>query len=306
MRNSLKVKMSWLLLPAIIFLAGCTDFLDEEIQGIYTSATFYRTDQHADLALTAVYQPLSFTSIQNPLWVFGDVASDDAIKGGIPGDQSEIEFIEQFSYTRDNGYLEHIWQRYFEGISRANDVINRLGPDVSDAMKQTATAEARFLRAWYYFHLVNIFGEIPLKTAPALSAEDLHIPVSSVPEIYQQIENDLLESAAVLPESNPQHGRATRGAALGLLAKVYLFQEEYSRCIEIINEIEQSGRYSLMPVYSHNFSVETQNNEESLFEIQHLSGQDPFQGNVMNQWFAPQHENGYFFNVPTEDFFKRF
>ena len=66
------------------------------------------------------------------------------------------------------------------------------------------------------------------------------------------------------------------------------------------------GIYSLMPVYSDNFSVASQNNEESLFEIQHLSGQNPFLGNVMNQWFAPQHENGYFFNVPADDFFNAF
>ncbi len=294
-----------LTLAGIILVAGCSDFLDEEMQGIYTSSTFFQTDDHAGLALTAAYQPMSFTSIQNPLWVFGDVASDDAIKGGIPGDQSEIEFIGQFSYTRDNGYLENMWQRYFEGISRTNDVINRLGPDVSDAVRESVTAEARFLRAYYYFHLVNIYGEVPLKTTPAMSVDELHIPVSSVPAIYQQIENDLVQAAAILPES-AVHGRVTRGAALGLLAKVSLFQENYQQCLDAIHDIEQSGMYSLMPVYSHNFTDATQNNAESVFEIQHLSGQDPFQGNAMNQWFAPQHENGYFFNVPTEDFFAAF
>jgi starch-binding outer membrane protein, SusD/RagB family len=293
-------------LSAIIFLAACSDFLDEEMQGIYTSATFYQTNSHATLALTAVYQPLSFTSIQNPLWVFGDVASDDALKGGIPGDQSEIEFIEHFTYTQDNGYLENIWQRYFEGISRANDVINRLGPAISPEVRQSVVAEARFLRAWYYFHLVNIFGEVPLKVSPALTMADLHVPVSPVSDIYRQIENDLVHAAGILPESTPQHGRATRGAALGLLAKVYLFQEEYQLSLDIIDQIEEMGIYSLMPVYRDNFSVSTQNNEESLFEIQHLSGQNPFLGNVLNQWFAPQHENGYFFNVPTEDFFNAF
>jgi starch-binding outer membrane protein, SusD/RagB family len=299
------MKLFRLSVAGIILVAGCSDFLDEELQGIYTSSTFFQTNDHARLALTAAYQPMSFTSIQNPLWVFGDVASDDAIKGGIPGDQSEIEFIGQFTYTRDNGYLENMWQRYFEGISRTNDVINRLGPGVSDAVRHSVTAEARFLRAYYYFHLVNIYGEVPLKTTPAMSVDELHVPVSSVQAIYQQIENDLVQAAAVLPESAVS-GRVTRGAALGLLAKVYLFQENYEQCLDAIRDIEQSGMYSLMPVYSHNFTYATQNNAESLFEIQHLTGQNPFQGNVLNQWFAPQHENGYFFNVPTEDFFHAF
>lgn len=291
----------------IFILVACSDFLDESMQGIYTSSTFFKTNEHAMLALTAAYQPMSFTSIRNPLWVFGDVASDDAIKGGIPGDQSEIEFIGQFTYTRDNGFLEHIWQRYYEGISRANDVLHRLGPDVSASVRQQVQAEAKFLRAYYYFHLVNIFGEIPLKTRPALSAQDLHVPVSSVADIYGQIETDLKEAAEVLPVSaGGQYGRATRGAALGLLAKVYLFQQKYTPALEAITDLEDLGVYHLLDVYNHNFLVQFKNSPEAIFEIQHISGQDPFQGNVLNQWFAPQPENGYFFNVPTQSFVNAF
>lgn len=302
-----KMKKVKIFLISIVFLVGCEDFLDESMQGIYTSSTFFQTDDHATLALTAAYQPLAFTNIRNPLWVFGDVASDDAIKGGIPGDQSEIEFIERFTYTRDNGFLEHIWRRYYEGISRTNDVIHRLGPGVSDEVKSRVIAEASFLRAYYYFHLVNIFGEIPLKTEPALTADDLHVPVSPVADIYDQIEEDLKLAAEALPVSaGGQDGRATKGAALGLLAKTYLFRQKYELTLDVIDDIEQLGVYSLMPIYSHNFMTDFQNNSESVFEIQHLSGQDPFQGNVLNQWFAPQPENGYFFNVPTEDFVNTF
>ncbi|MFA5646848.1 MAG: RagB/SusD family nutrient uptake outer membrane protein [Bacteroidales bacterium] len=295
-----------ILLIGLVVMMGCTDFLDEDMEGIYTSTTFYQTDEHAMLALTAAYQPMSFTSIKNPLWVFGDVASDDAIKGGIPGDQSEIEFIEQFTYTRDNGFLLSIWQRYYEGISRANDVIHRLGPNVSDEVKESVVAEAKFLRAYYYFHLVNIFGEIPLKIKPAYTADDLHVPTSSVAKVYERIQTDLLDALNVLPATSLQVGRATQGAALGLLAKVYLFQEQYQLCLDVIEDIELLSLYSLVPVYNQSFRFDTQNNAESLFEIQHLSGQDPFVGNSLNQWFAPQAENGYFFNVPTEDFVNAF
>ncbi len=306
MKNSLNIKKV-IVLGILLFAFGCSDFLDEDLQGIYTSSTFYKSDDHAMLALTAAYQPMSFTNIRNPLWVFGDVASDDAIKGGFAGDQSEIEFIEQFTYTRDNGFLQHIWQRYYEGISRANDVIHRLGPDVSDAVRKSVTAEAKFLRAYYYFHLVNIFGEIPLKTEPAYSAADLHVPVSETSKIYEQIETDLLEAADALSEIGvSQLGRATEGAALGLLAKAYLFQEKHTACLDAISEMEQAGNYALMDVYPHNFMAGHQNNAESVFEIQHLSGQDPFLGNSLNQWFAPQLENGYFFNAPRIDFIEAF
>lgn len=292
------------VLFCLVFLAvSCSDFLDEDLQGIYTSSTFYKTDDHAMLALTAAYQPMSFTNIRNPLWVFGDVASDDAIKGGFAGDQSEIAFIEQFTYTRDNGFLIHIWQRYYEGISRTNDVIHRLGPDVSQDLREVVTAEAKYLRAYYYFHLVNLFGEIPMKTNPVYSASDLHVPVSPVNVVYEQIITDLQEAAEILAEqNNTQSGRATAGAAFGLLAKVYLFQENYEACLQAIKDMDESGNYALMDMYSHNFMADFQNNQESVFEIQHLSGQDPFLGNSLNQWFAPQVENGYFFNAPRAEF----
>ncbi|HSW68257.1 MAG TPA: RagB/SusD family nutrient uptake outer membrane protein [Bacteroidales bacterium] len=296
-----------LLLSVLFVMNGCQKFLDEEMQGIYTSATFYKTDNHAMLALTAAYQPMAFTSIQNSLWVFGDVASDDAIKGGNPGDQSEIEFIDQFTYTRDNGFLLNIWRRYYEGISRANDVIHRLGPDITPALRERVIAEAKFLRAYYYFHLVNIFGEIPLKTTPAYTADDLHVPVSPVSKIYDQIETDLKEAANALPPPfTVEDGRATKAAALGLLAKVYLFREKYTECLDAIVQLEQSGNFDLLPVYRNNFEVEHQGNVETVFAIQHLTGQTPFMGNVLNQWFAPQIENGYFFNTPTQDFVDAF
>jgi starch-binding outer membrane protein, SusD/RagB family len=291
----------------ILLISGCAKFLDEEMQGIYTSSTFFKTDDHATLALTAAYQPMTFTSIQNPLWVFGDVASDDAIKGGNPGDQSEIEFIEEFSYTRDNGFLLNIWRRYYEGISRANDVIHRLGPDVTPALRDRFVAEAKFLRAYYYFHLVNIFGEVPLKTEPAYTTADLHIAVSTVNEVYSQIESDLQDAAEILPASFPaQEGRATKAAALGLLAKAYLFQGKYSECLDAIEELEMTASFSLLNIYSHNFDVLHKGNSEAVFSIQHLTGQTPFMGNVLNQWFAPQEENGYFFNTPTQDFVDAF
>ena len=299
------MKKNIFLISIVFILVSCSDFLDENLQGIYTSGTFYQTDEHAMLALTAAYQPMSFTSVQNPLWVFGDVASDDAIKGGNPGDQSEIEFIGQFTYNQANGFLLNIWQRYYEGISRANDVIHRLGPDVSESVLEQVQAEAKFLRAYYYFHLVNIFGEIPLKTEPALSDNDLHVPVSTVPDIYAQIKQDLTDASAVLPVSSTA-GHATKGAALGLLSKVHLFLEEYQPSLDVIDELEDLGGYSLMPVYRNNFNAGFQNNSESVFEIQHLSAQDPFQGNTLNQWFAPQTENGYFFNVPTQSFVDAF
>lgn len=295
-------------LIGLLALLGCSDFLNEDMQGTYSSTTFFKTKDHAVLALNACYEPLALKNTRNCLWVFGDVASDDAAKGGNPGDQSDIGYIDNFEVNPDNGYIELIWQHYYEGIMRANQVIANV-PDISmdEELKKQYLSEAQFLRAFYYFNLVNIFGEIPLKVTPAKTTNDLHVGLSSVEEIYSQIEIDLQDAIEGLPNesSYSDYGRATKGAALGLLAKTFLYQQKWQDALAAVQEIESLG-YSLVDVYSHNFCVDYENNNESVFEIQHLSGQDPFMGNSLNQWFAPKSENGYFFNVPQQDFIDEF
>ena len=140
------------------FLFGCEDFLQEDLQGNYSNATFYQTEDHAELALTGIYNAVSFSDVRNNLWVFGDVASDDAVKGGQSGDQNDIQFIDDFTYQPSNAYLNNIWKHYYEGITRANYLLASL-PDIDmDAeRKGEIQGEALFLRSYFYFHLVNIF-----------------------------------------------------------------------------------------------------------------------------------------------------
>lgn len=291
----------------LTLVLGCNDYLNTELQGTYTSTSFYQTKEHAIFAINATYEIIAFKTINNNLWVFGDVASDDALKGGNPGDQSDIGFIDEFNITSDNGFIESIWKHYYEGITRANKVIYYV-PDIQmdDVLKQRIIGESKFLRAYLYFHFVNIFGEIPLKTQPSFTADDLHVAVSNVSDIYQQIELDLTDASMVLPSSyGSEIGRATKGAALGLYAKALLFQEKWQESLNAISEMEQLG-YALMPVYRENFEVAFENNVESVFEIQHLAGQAPFLGSNLNQWFSPINENGYFFNAPKQDFIDEF
>jgi len=285
---------------------GCAEFLEEDLQGTYSNSTFYQTGDHAELALTAVYSIASFSSPRNNIWVFGDVASDDATKGGNSGDQSDIQFIEDFSYLPSNGYLNDLWTHYYEGITRANYLLYHISNiDMNADRKQEIEGEALFMRSYYYFHLVNVFGEIPLKLNPPLNISEVHVAVGSVESVYDQMEADLMEAADKLP-INGDAGRATRGSALGLLSKVHLFNGDYGGVLSAIEGIEALGIYSLMPLYSDNFSFGNQNNIESLFEIRHLSDASPKLGSGLNQWFAPQSNGGYFFNNPTKDFVDEF
>lgn len=303
-------KILCLLLSFSLMLgSGCSDFLEEDLTGRYSNATFYKTEAHALLAVNAIYNVASFISTNNVLWVFGDVVSDDAVKGGSAGDQSDIQFLDEFNYSRNNGFIEKFWKHYYEGISRANYLLYYgAGIEMDPARKARILGEAKFLRAYFYFTLVNTFGEIPLKLNPPLNEGEINKPVSSVEVIYSQIEQDLQEAAQVLDVSytGSDVGRATKGAAYGLLAKTHLYQAEWDETLAAIASLDALALYSLQPVYKNNFLDSTQNNTESIFEIQHLSGQSPKLGSHLNQWLGPFKYNGYGFDAPTQNFVNEF
>jgi len=297
----------------LLFLTDCRNLLEENLEGNYSNASFYKTEAHALLAVSGIYNACSFSSYDNILWVFGDVASDDAVKGSSAGDQSDIAYLEQFNYNRSNSCLDKIWKRYYEGISRANYFLY-YGRNIQmqEALKNRLLNEAKFIRAYFYFNLVNIFGEIPLKLNPPLTSDDINKPKSSATDVYAQIEKDLGDAIQALPVAYPPAdvGRATKGAALGLLAKAHLYQRKWDKAADDAAAIEALGIYSLRPKYADNFIKATQNNSESLFEMQHISGQIPNLGNSLVQWLSPRGSeagiNGWGFDVPVENLVKEY
>lgn len=307
--KTMKFQPALLLVLTMTIFSSCTDFLTENLKGNFASDTFYQNDKQALQALTGVYSSIAFTNSSNDLWVFGDIASDDAVKGGNPGDQSEITFIDEFNADANNGIISNYWGFTYEGIARANNVIANVQPIVmDDVLKNRILGEAKFIRAYSYFNLVNIFGKVPLKLLPQLSHETIHVPLSEVAAIYLQIEKDLTEAAAVLPVSYglSDVGRATKGAALAMLGKVSLFQQKWAVASTYFQQVEDLKIYSLLPDYADNFKLVHENSSESIFEIQHLSGQNPFTGSALNQWFAPSAEGGYYFNAPTQSLVNAF
>lgn len=301
--KSLKLNLTLLLFFSLLLVSSCEDFLTEDLKGSFSSDTFYKNDKQAIQAVNSAYHAIAFSRFDNALWVFGDVASDDAVKGGSAGDQSEITYIDEFKADAGNGILSNYWIFAYEAIACANNVITNV-PDVEMdvTLKNRIIGEAKFIRAYSYFNLVNIFGKVPLKLNPQLTQEDIHVPLSDEQAIYQQIEKDLAEAAAVLPDiySSTDVGRVTRGAALAMLGKVNLYQQKWTIAIDFFHQVEGLGIYRLLPNYADNFKLSNENSNESIFEIQHLKDQNPFTGSALNQWFAPYDEGGYFFNAPTQ------
>lgn len=301
---------SLIFLLLLLSATGCKKFITKDVVGQYPEGDFYKTPAQALLAVNAAYQPLAFTtSNNNRLWVFGDVASDDAAKGGNPGDQADIEFIDQFNINSTNGNLASIWALLYDGINRCNIVLDKVPAiQMDDNLKARILAEAKFLRSWYYFELINIFGDVPV-ILTQLPPDELQIAQSPVQQIFETvIEPDLTDAATHLPPgySGADVGRVTAGAATALLAKAYLFEGKWDNAAAAAKAVVNSGLYDLMPIYTQNFNQKFKNNKESVFEVQHLTGQDPKLGSELNQYFAPQVDGGYYFNAPTQNFVDEF
>lgn len=299
----MNAKVILLFVFSMIIMSSCKDFLTEDLKGEFSSETYYQNDKQAIQAGNGVYNAISFSSSNNALWVFGDVASDDAVKGGNPGDQAEITYIDAFTANASNGIILNYWKFAYEAIARANNVIaNVPAVPMDEIMKNRIIGEAKFIRAYSYFNLVNIFGKVPLKLLPPISQSAINVPLSKVSDIYIQIEKDLSEAVAVLPVSygSADIGRVTQGAALAMLGKVSLYQQKWSVAVGYFQQVEALGIYHLLPNYANNFKLAFENSSESIFEIQHLSGKNPFTGSGLNQWFAPASEGGYYFNAPTQ------
>lgn len=308
----MKAKYSVLIMiSAALMTASCKKVLDQQVLGQYESANFFTSDANSILAVNAAYAPLTFTDgASNAIWVLGDLASDDAIKGSSDGDQSDFLSIQNFNINPTNSAVEAVWKRYYDGAFKCNVVIDGLGTGssgVSASVKDDVLGQALFLRAYYYFNLTVAYGAIPLHLKVE-TPEELQSPALPPAQIYTQIEKDLTAAIAVLPltRTGPDVGRATKGAALALLAKSYLYEQKWALAASTSQEVEALGIYSLLPVYSDNFKAATKNNKEEIFSIQHTSGLVPFQGYGLNAWFSPRPLNGYGFYLPTQSLVNNF
>jgi hypothetical protein len=205
-------------------------------------------------------------------WVYGSVASDDAHKGTIAGDQPNISLIEQANIASDNIYFRGKWRGMYDGIARCNDVLQILPlvTDVTDAERAQIIAEARFLRGHYHFELKKMFNMVPY--IDEITYDPNNLESTKIPNdenIWPNIEADLQAAYTVLPLKQTQVGRASKWAAAATLAKAYLFQKKYDEAKVLLEEIVASLQFKLMDKYHDNFRAVTNNNTESIFEVQY-------------------------------------
>jgi hypothetical protein len=293
-----------ILLLAIIALPACNSLLDKDPLGRLDADQFFLTADDAEQAVNTAYSPLLINNNNNNFyWVLGVVASDDAIAGGT-GDRPGINDIDVMNHSPATQELNDLWKLNYAGIVQANLVIEKTPLiDADQVLKDRIIGEALFLRSYYHFLLAQVFGDIPMILE--IQAPD-EVFVSRTPRnlVWEQVAADAATAANLLPVSytGSNIGRATKGAALALRAKAFLYLKNYDGVINTVNEIKNLGEYALQASYENNWLDSTQNNSESVWEIQHTNLELGV-GNNLNQWWASKKvADGYGFAEVTQDF----
>lgn len=257
--------------------SGCRKFLDTQKQGEYTAENYpYPSGSGAyDQYLFGAYNDLRAYGVHvDGFIVATSIRSDDADKGSTPSDGgSDVITMDNFPVLANNGRANALWTGFYALISKCNVTLDKIDNDptiiATDAIKMQSRAEAKFMRGYAYFMLVRLFGRVPL-VDKVLTVDQSNVPQSTPAQVYALIESDLTFAAANLPVSWESKfvGRITKGAANGILAKVYLTQQKWAAAMSAANAVMTSGQYDLSTPYDKIFGESGENSKESVFEVQ--------------------------------------
>lgn len=305
------------LLGSSFMYSGCNKFLD--INPLYTqdSENYFQTPVDYERALTGAYDLLqgSFMSY----WI-GEIASDNAIAGGESVSDTEgLHEIEDMSHDAVNNELRMVFQWNYAGISRANYIME-FKDNIEFSGKEQILAQARFLRAFYYFELVKFFGDVPLIVDKRLGAKEVQsVPRTPKSEVYAQIEADLKFASDNLPWTASQKGRITKGASLSLLGKVQLYQNKFDASAATFNTVITEGPYSLISDYTKLFTVANEGHTETVFDVEYTGAEGGsygclicLEGNAapgfqgIRQYNGPVYGDGNSYNLPTKNLYDFF
>jgi hypothetical protein len=311
MKQSIFFRAGLILLVAIV--TGCgEDFLERKPKGQLTYDTFFENSDHAIWATNAIYQKFRTWEMCAFPWIgITDILSDDADKGSTPTDAPYMLELDEFTFDGTNDAITGAWAGHYQLIFRANLAIDNIpGIDMDEDLRSRLVGEAKFLRAYTYFRLVQWFGDIPLVTRTLNEDEYYNQTRAPKEDIYNFIEQDLRDAITALPEKSDYPsadlGRATKGAARGILAKLYMVRMQFNDAITQCDSIILSGEYMLLARYGDNFLRVGEHGTESIFEISAVAeqaaiagpGATPFN---MVQGVRGKPNLGFGFNRPSDD-----
>ncbi|OCK51269.1 hypothetical protein BA768_17070 [Chryseobacterium sp. CBo1] len=312
-----KLKIAIFALLTLTITSCNDDFLDKVQPDTINTGNYPKTAEELITVVNGAYQPLQRAKLYNMRMWTSDIFAGNSIVGAGGGDDGiETTQLANFVTSTDNQGVLDLWRGPWPGILSSNIIIKTAPTlNIADDIKNRSLGEAYFLRAHYYFILVRFFGDVPLITEPQNADGDLYPARSPKSEVYNLIISDLEKAITMLPSksnySSADKGRASKGAAVGALAKVYLTLGNWQKTLDYTTQLESMG-YALNSDYADNFNVNTENSIESLFEVQYASngGYDFWSNENQASWastfMGPRGGNfvggGWGWNQPTQEF----
>src|SRR5690606_33005140 len=220
------------------------DFLDKQPLDTINTENYPQTAEELVTVVNGAYQPLQWPKLYNMrMWTSDIMAGNSIVGAGGGTDGIETQDMANFTVQPDNPGVLDLWRGPWPGILMANIVLETAPLlDIDGAIRDRSLGEAHFLRAHYYFILVRYFGDVPLVTVPLSSDDDLLPARNPASEVYELIISDLERAMELLPTKSSYGqqdvGRASKGAAYGLLAKVHLTLGNYDKVVELTSLVE--------------------------------------------------------------------
>ena len=321
--KNLQIKILGVLLAGTM-LISCNKWVDYNPKDDFkiTDQEYFKSEADYRSIAVGTYAPLQWLNQVVPV---GDIISDNSVTGGeSASDVLSLQQINNFTHTSVNGTTADLWQSCYEGINRANYMQqykdkNPGGINITFVGKDALYGEVYFVRAYYYFTLVKMFGGVPLFVDRRLTLADQGtIKRATQADVYKQIETDLTNAIAVLSSVQTEKGRATKYAAQALLGKVLLYQNKFAPAAAMLDNVINSNAYSLVADFNSIFLPSGENGPEAVFEIQYSNGSATYdwghvtrgQGNYsvqqcgvrgLNGSAAMPYNPGWSTNLPTQN-----
>lgn len=315
MKNSIKIFI--LLLTFSFATISCDDLVDLDPYYAQDADSYFNSPDDYQRALTGAYDLLQTSYLD--MWI-GEIASNNAIAGGESVTDSEgLHQIDAMTHGGQNSELRSLFRFMYAGIARVNYIFE-FKDKIDFEDKARIMAEASFLRAYYYFELVKFFGDVPYVDRRLSASEIASQGRTPTEEVYAHIEQDLISAADVLEWTTPVKGRITKGAALALLGKAYLYQNKFEEAADVLDEVINDGPYSLNPDFAGLFrSANESNNSETVFDIEYVGAEGGGYGcfvclegfvavgfHGIRGYAGPVYATGNSYNLPTQDLVDEF
>lgn len=306
----------------MLILSSCSeDYLDKQPLDSINTENYPQTAEELITVVNGAYQPLQWPKLYNlRMWTSDIMAGNSLVGAGGGTDGIETQDMSNFIVQPDNAGVLDLWRGPWPGILMTNIVLQTAPTlDIDEDTKNRSMGEAHFLRAHYYFILARYFGDVPLVTTPLSSDDNLFPSRNPVSDVYDLIISDLTSAAELLPPKSAygqqDMGRASKGAAYGLLAKVHLTLGNYQEAINMATQVEGLG-YALNDNYYDNFNIDNENSIESIFEVQYASDggfsfwDNENQASWASPFMGPRGSNfvggAFGWNQPTQEFINQY